>query len=172
MTSNAIELVPQESFERQQHRSKSAWSHLYELLDSVTDPEIPVISIWDLGVLQDITVSRGAGQERISVTITPTYSGCPAMQQITQDVETTLNSAGFFDIEIIQQLTPAWTTDWMTPSARKRLRAYGIAPPDDSTCPQCGSEDISVISEFGSTSCKAQLRCNTCLEPFDQFKTI
>ncbi|MEM7100052.1 MAG: 1,2-phenylacetyl-CoA epoxidase subunit PaaD [Pseudomonadota bacterium] len=168
-----IELIPHERFELQQHRSTSAWPHLYRLLDQVNDPEIPVISIWEMGILQNVVLgTTESNQTQVTVTITPTYSGCPAMQQISEDVKTTLANAGYPNVIVKQQLSPPWTTDWMTPRTKKQLRSYGIAPPEDQSCPQCGSKDITTISEFGSTACKAQLRCNTCLEPFDHFKAI
>ena len=165
MSAEAIPLIPQARFELNQRRSKSDVQHLFEILDSVRDPEIPVLSIWDLGILQDVTEEEG----RVKVTITPTYSGCPAMGQITEDVEKALAAEGF-KVEIEQRLSPAWTTDWLDADARERLVRYGVAAPGKAKCPQCGSEDIEVVSEFGSTSCKSLLRCKSCLEPFDQFK--
>ncbi len=149
-----------------QRRSASRCAELFDILDEVKDPEIPVLSIWDLGILQDVDLEN----ETVRVVITPTYSGCPAMQQITQDIEAALREAGFTSVEIKQQLIPAWTTDWLDADARKRLREFGIAGPGKTACPQCGSTDVTQISEFGSTSCKSLMRCNACQEPFDQFK--
>lgn len=147
---------------------------------AVADPEIPVLSIADLGVLRDVKVEDG----RIEVVITPTYSGCPAMNVIALNVEAAVEDACAVLPKVTTVLSPAWTTDWMTPEGREKLRAYGIAPPqgkagrralfgdDKVTCPRCGSVDTMRISEFGSTACKALWRCRTCAEPFDYFKCI
>lgn len=152
-------------------------AQLFELLGSVVDPEIPVLTLQDLGVLRDISVENG----RIKVTITPTYTGCPAMDAMRADIETALAEAGYEHVTVQQSLSPAWTTDWMSESGREKLRAYGIAPPAKTTCgqtsgkiecPQCGSTDINLISEFGSTACKALYQCKDCREPFDYFKCI
>ncbi|MGA2053863.1 MAG: 1,2-phenylacetyl-CoA epoxidase subunit PaaD [Bradyrhizobium sp.] len=144
----------------------------------VVDPEIPVLTIADLGVLRDVAVSDG----RVEVTITPTYSGCPAMNMIALEIELALEREGFRDSKVHTTLSPAWTTDWMSEDGRRKLREYGIAPPEAATsrralfgvervaCPQCGSGDTEVLSEFGSTSCKALWRCKSCREPFDYFK--
>jgi len=153
---------------------------ILELLESVKDPEIPVLSIRDLGILR--AVERDG--ERVRVVITPTYSGCPAMRVIEQDVRAVLLAAGHGDVVVQTQLAPAWTTDWMTQAGREALRAYGIAPPvrhcpalaaDDApapACPHCGAEHTRRISEFGSTACKALYQCRDCQEPFDYFKCI
>ena len=150
----------------------------WDVAGSVVDPEIPVLTIADLGVLRDVTVDEG----RIEVTITPTYSGCPAMNMITLEIELALEREGFRDSKVRTVLAPAWTTGWMSEAGRRKLREYGIAPPqagssrralfgkDEVACPQCGSDDTEVLSEFGSTSCKALWRCRTCREPFDYFK--
>jgi len=150
----------------------------WDVAGRVVDPEIPVLTIADLGVLRDVTVDEG----RIEVTITPTYSGCPAMNMITLEIELALEREGFRDSKVRTVLAPAWTTDWMSEAGRRKLREYGIAPPqagssrralfgkDEVACPQCGSDDTEVLSEFGSTSCKALWRCRTCREPFDYFK--
>ncbi len=164
----SIPIMPEARFALNQRRQNSQFAELFDLLDAVKDPEIPVLSIWDLGILQDVACDAG----RVEVTITPTYSGCPAMAQIAEDIVACLADAGYDNVDVTQRLTPAWTTDWIDASTRKRLREYGIAGPDSAACPQCGSSDTSVISEFGSTSCKALLRCNSCLEPFDQFKRL
>lgn len=140
---------------------KEVWA----VLDQVMDPEIPVISITDLGIVRDVDDRR--------VLITPTYSGCPASHAIEQLIRKALDSNGYRDIAIETTLAPPWTTDWMTESGKAALLAYGIAPPHDTrsvTCPQCGSTDTQEISRFGSTPCKAQWRCRSCLEPFDRFK--
>ena len=150
----------------------------WDVAGRVVDPEIPVLTIADLGVLRDVTVDEG----RIEVTITPTYSGCPAMNMITLEIELALEREGFRDSKVRTVLAPAWTTGWMSEAGRRKLREYGIAPPqagssrralfgkDVVACPQCGSDDTEVLSEFGSTSCKALWRCRTCREPFDYFK--
>ena len=144
----------------------------------VVDPEIPVLTIADLGVLRAVDVRDG----RVEVTITPTYSGCPAMNMIALEIEVALERAGFRDAKVRTVLSPAWTTDWMSENGRRKLRQYGIAPPPTSAsrralfgveqvfCPQCGSGNTELLSEFGSTSCKALWRCKSCREPFDYFK--
>jgi len=145
---------------------------------SVVDPEIPVLTIADLGVLREVTVRDGD----VEVAITPTYSGCPAMNMIALEIELALEREGFRRPKIRTVLSPAWTTDWMSEDGRRKLREYGIAPPLPSSsrralfgvqevaCPQCGSKDTELISEFGSTSCKALWRCKSCREPFEYFK--
>jgi ring-1,2-phenylacetyl-CoA epoxidase subunit PaaD len=147
------------------------------VLDSVTDPEIPVLTIADLGILRDVAVDG----ETVDVTITPTYSGCPAMNLITLEIETTLARAGI-KARVHTTLSPAWTTDWLTDDARRKLAEYGIAPPAHTAsrralfgesrpaCPLCGSKNTDQISEFGSTACKSLHRCRACREPFDAFK--
>jgi ring-1,2-phenylacetyl-CoA epoxidase subunit PaaD len=149
---------------------------------AVLDPEVPVLTIADLGVLRDVTVDAG---RRVTVTVTPTYSGCPAMDVIRHDVEDAVRAAGFAQVEVRTVLSPAWTTDWMTENGRRALADYGIAPPQQhrsSTgpvllalsvrCPQCGSPDTRELSRFGSTACKSMWACNACREPFDHFKAI
>ncbi|MCK1282503.1 phenylacetate-CoA oxygenase subunit PaaJ [Bradyrhizobium sp. 44] len=145
---------------------------------SVVDPEIPVLTIADLGVLRDVVLDG----DHVEVAITPTYSGCPAMNMIALEIEVALERAGFCSPKVRTVLSPAWTTDWMSEEGRRKLHAYGIAPPQDSnsrrslfgeqavTCPQCGSANTELLSEFGSTSCKALWRCKACREPFDYFK--
>ena len=145
-----------------------------DLLNQVTDPEIPVLSLFDLGVIRDIKVS----DEEIKVTITPTYSGCPAMEMMQQDIIEVLTEEGRkvglpTNIIVITQLSPAWTTDWITEKGKKALFDYGIMPPSKKgiiICPQCNSKEVELISQFGSTACKALYRCINCLEPFDYFK--
>jgi ring-1,2-phenylacetyl-CoA epoxidase subunit PaaD len=149
---------------------------------AVVDPEIPVLSIADLGVLRDARVTEEGGVE---VDITPTYSGCPAMGMIAVQVETALAEAGLPRPRVRLVLSPAWTTDWMTEAGREALRRYGIAPPaprtgrralfgaeDTVACPRCGSAETEKLSEFGSTACKALWRCTSCREPFDHFKCL
>jgi len=145
---------------------------------AVADPEIPVLTIADLGVLRDVR----ADGDGVIVDITPTYSGCPAMTMIKLEIEIALERAGIRNAHVREVLSPPWTTDWMTEAGREALRAYGIAPPapragrralfgaDEVHCPQCGSADTERLAEFGSTSCKALWRCKACKEPFDYFK--
>lgn len=145
---------------------------------SVVDPEIPILTIADLGVLRDVALTG----DHVEVVITPTYSGCSAMNMIALEIELALERAGFRQSKVRTVLSPAWTTDWMSEEGRQKLRDYGIAPPQASSsrralfgaqavaCPQCGSENTELLSEFGSTSCKALWRCKACREPFDYFK--
>jgi ring-1,2-phenylacetyl-CoA epoxidase subunit PaaD len=140
---------------------------LWRILATVADPEIPVLSIVDLGIVREVQPGR--------VTITPTYTGCPATLAIEADIRAALDRAGLADVRIETTLSPPWTTDWISEAGRAKLHAYGIAPPLPPgrrvpACPQCGSLDTREISRFGSTPCKAQWQCNACLEPFDLFK--
>lgn len=142
-------------------------SELWSVLTSVPDPEIPVLSIVDLGIVREISEDR--------VILTPTYTGCPATQVVERMVRDALDAAGFEEVRIETTLSPPWTTDWITPEGRDKLRAYGIAPPNAPGeravhCPQCGSAETEEISRFGSTPCKALWRCRSCAEPFDLFK--
>lgn len=154
-------------------------AQIEQLLEAVKDPEIPVISIRELGVLREVKVQGDA----VEVTITPTYSGCPAMDFMRVEVERTLKQAGIGNFHVKQVLSPAWTTDWISESGKKKLLDFGIAPPPHSAdiralkggspavaCPQCGSKDTELLSQFGSTACKALYKCNDCKEPFDLFK--
>ena len=137
------------------------------VLETVHDPEIPVLTITDLGIV------RGIVGDPPRIQISPTYTGCPATAAITHAIYEALAAAGMRDVFIERLLFPPWTTDWITERGRERLKAYGIAPPDPSAtaeCPQCGSKDTEEVSRFGSTPCKAQWRCNSCLEPFERFK--
>jgi ring-1,2-phenylacetyl-CoA epoxidase subunit PaaD len=155
------------------------WQRAWDAAASVTDPEIPVLTIDDLGVLREVMVGNDG---HVDVAITPTYSGCPAMSAIRLDIELALARAGFPDATVRTVLSPAWTTAWMSEAGRSKLRAYGIAPPQPASsrralfgvervdCPQCGSADTEQLAEFGSTSCKALWRCKACREPFDYFK--
>jgi len=168
-----IPLLPLEEHQRRQRRAASDLPQLWSLLDQVKDPEIPVISIWELGVLQDIEQCDG----KVIVTITPTYSGCPAMSVMAEDIVSALAEGGYSDSEVVTRLAPAWSTSWIAPEAQEALRSYGIAPPGlgsggQVSCPQCGSENVRCISEFGSTACKALYQCGDCAEPFDRFKPI
>jgi ring-1,2-phenylacetyl-CoA epoxidase subunit PaaD len=151
---------------------------VWDIAAGVVDPEIPVLTIADLGVLRGVVVTDGS----VEVTITPTYSGCPAMNMITLEIELALEREGIRNSTVRIILSPAWTTDWMSEAGRRKLKDYGIAPPQAGTsrralfgveqvaCPQCESNDTEVLSEFGSTSCKALWRCRACREPFDYFK--
>ncbi|WP_241005357.1 1,2-phenylacetyl-CoA epoxidase subunit PaaD [Nocardioides sp. zg-1228] len=155
--------------------------------ERVTDPELPVLTLADLGVLRDVEV---VGDSHVVVEITPTYSGCPAMATMRDDLVRELQAAGFARVEVRVSLTPAWTTDWITPAGRAALAAAGISPPGPAPsatgpipltllptarqvrCPQCGSAATELVSEFGSTACKAHYRCTACREPFDHVKEI
>lgn len=152
-----------------------------EVLDTVFDPEIPVLTIKDLGVLREAYLTDDG---TAVVTITPTYSGCPAMGMIEVNIRAALQEAGFDKVTVNTVLSPAWTTAWMTEEGKQKLRAFGIAPPEDESmdkrallgerrvlqCPQCHSKNTEMIAQFASTSCKAMFRCLDCLEPFDYFK--
>ncbi len=157
---------------------------LYAILGTVPDPEVPVISVVELGIVREAS-QREDGT--VEVTITPTYSGCPAMYEIEKDVRSALEAAGARAVEVRTVLSPAWTTDWIPEEAREKLRKYGIAPPGRAesgglvmltrartpvACPWCGSRNTSLKSEFGSTACKAIHVCNDCRQPFDEFKAI
>lgn len=154
---------------------------VWDLLATLPDPEIPVVSLVDLGIVTAVSVEASG---RVTVHITPTYSGCPATEVIQESVTRALEAAGYPDANVRTVLSPAWTTDWITRAGRDKLRAYGIAPPASSAdqelrgrsriaaCPRCGSRETTRLSEFGSTPCKAHYRCDACLEPFDQFKCV
>jgi ring-1,2-phenylacetyl-CoA epoxidase subunit PaaD len=162
---------------------------VWRWLDEVPDPEIPVISLTDLGIIRDVAWDG----DTLVVAVTPTYSGCPATTVINLDIETALRSHGIEKLRLERRLSPPWTTDWISPAGRDKLRTYGIAPPIDGTaadgrlmarvsrlagwnvtvdCPRCGSTRTEKVSQFGSTPCKASYRCCDCLEPFDYFKCI
>lgn len=164
-------------------------AQIWEWLAEVPDPEIPVISVTDLGIVRDVALEGDA----VVVTVTPTYSGCPATAVINFEIERALRDKGVQTVRMQQRLSPPWTTDWLTDAARDKLRAYGIAPPVDGTgatgvvagrvkrlsggavavaCPRCGSVDTQKVSQHGSTPCKAAYQCRDCLEPFDYFKCI
>ena len=141
-------------------------------LADVPDPEIPVISVLDLGIVRDVAWDA----DTLRIAVTPTYSGCPATRVIAMDIETALRDKGVENIRIENRISPPWTTDWLTEDGRRKLAAYGIAPPraagGPAACPHCQSSDVERVSQFGSTPCKAQWRCRSCLEPFDYFKCI
>ena len=152
--------------------TRPSTDQVWDWLDQVPDPEIPVISVADLGIVRDVAWE----DDTLVVTITPTYSGCPATSVIRMDVETALATKGVENVQVRQQLSPAWTTDWLSDKGKAALEKYGIAPPSPAggpdRCPHCGSTEVEKISQFGSTPCKAAWRCTDCLEPFDYFKCI
>jgi ring-1,2-phenylacetyl-CoA epoxidase subunit PaaD len=170
MSSTAILATPDELKRR-------AW----EAAAAVADPEIPVLTIADLGVLRDVRVAEDG---TVEVAITPTYTGCPAMNAMALDIDLALARAGIEKARVVTVLSPAWTTDWMSEEGRRKLADYGIAPParragrralfglESVACPRCGSEDNEQLAAFGSTPCKALWRCRSCREPFDQFKCL
>lgn len=160
----------------------NAEQEIWQTLRSVPDPEIPVLNILDLGIVRAVDVD----QHNVRVSITPTYSGCPATDTIANDIRKALVEAGYQDPEIKTILSPAWTTDWISEEGREKLLAYGIVPPMESSadssalfsqpaeipCPRCNSVDTTLVSQFGSTPCKALYKCAACLEPFDYFKCL
>ena len=171
ISNNTIPTVTPEYAERLNRRSLSEHQAIWIILDTVCDPELPTVTIWDLGILHDVNWSS----EGWLIEITLTYSGCPAVSVIKEDIEFALKQANISDpITIKVILAPAWTTDFISPAGKHQLKAINIAPPeiDDDIihCPLCDSENTEVISEFGSTACKALYRCKDCLEPFDYFK--
>ena len=154
---------------------------IYSWLEEVSDPEVPVLSIIDLGVVRNVSFENNAWQ----ITFTPTYSGCPAMQTMEEEILLKLKERGLSTVKILTTLSPAWTTDWLSENGRKKLKAYGIAPPEDEQdksllfssptivpCPVCNSKNTRLISQFGSTACKAHYQCSACQEPFDYFKCL
>ena len=144
---------------------------ILEWLSDVADPEIPVLTIMDLGIVRDVDCDDG-----VTVSLTPTYSGCPATEAIEASVRAALQERGVADVTIKRVLSPPWTTDWISEDGRNKLRIYGIAPPERRdrpvACPRCDSDNTEVVSEFGSTACKASYRCCDCLEPFEYFKCL
>ena len=168
-----------------QARAAITAAAIWQALSTVLDPEVPVISIVELGIVRDVQLDG----RRVRVVLTPTYSGCPATELIATLVRESLAAIGIDDVELVTQLAPPWTTDWIAPEAKPKLAAFGIAPPHlrapriDVTgisplrllnvvvpCPRCASTRTRLVSQFGSTACKAQYRCDACLEPFDYFK--
>ena len=151
---------------------KPGVAQIWEWLDAVPDPEIPVISVVDLGIVRDLAWEG----DTLRVAVTPTYSGCPATSIISMDIETALRDRGIERIKIVPQIAPPWTTDWLSEKGRTQLEKFGIAPPQPAggpeRCPHCGGKKLEKLSQFGSTPCKAQWRCTDCLEPFDYFKCI
>ena len=154
---------------------------IWEWLESVNDPEVPVLTVVDLGVIRKVEVLG----EKVKITITPTYSGCPAMQVIEEDIRAKLSEEAISKVEVLTVLSPAWTTDWLSEKGRAKLKEYGIAPPENEVdksllfsapiivpCPKCNSNETKMVSEFGSTACKAHYQCLSCKEPFDYFKCL
>jgi ring-1,2-phenylacetyl-CoA epoxidase subunit PaaD len=155
---------------------------IWDILSEVEDPEIPVLTVIDMGIIRSVSIEG----DLTTVVISPTYSGCPAMKTIETDIAEILEEKKVGNFKIITQLSPAWTTDWMSESGKEKLRQTGIAPPVGSSsdkgllmskvktvnCPRCGSADTHLISQFGTTACKALYKCNTCLDPFDYFKCL
>jgi ring-1,2-phenylacetyl-CoA epoxidase subunit PaaD len=147
---------------------------IYDILQEVCDPEVPVLTITDLGIVRDVKLHK----DEVEVIITPTYTGCPAMDMIAMNIKLALIENGYHKIKITSVLAPAWTTDWMSEAGKRKLKEYGIAAPDKKItipvdgvgCPLCNSTNTKLISEFGSTACKALYQCNDCKEPFDYFK--
>lgn len=161
--------------------AQSSLDRVWAVLDKLPDPEIPVISVVDLGIVREVR----EGPEGLEVVITPTYTGCPATRQIEHDIRRALDAAGYGHAKLTTALSPPWTTDWISEAGRHKLRHFGIAPPAgkagkralfqrhaEVACPHCGATDTETISEFGSTPCKALMRCRACREPFDYFKCI
>ena len=171
MNKTAVNIINDPSEEETKKR-------IWQILETVYDPEIPVLSVIDLGIARDVKI----GDERIEIIITPTYSGCPAMDVIAINIRIALLKEGFSKIKVLHQLSPAWSTDWMSDAGKQKLQSYGIAPPVGKSfdknylenlvveCPLCHSSHTKLISQFGSTSCKAHYQCLDCKEPFDYFK--
>ena len=152
---------------------------IWQILSTVSDPEVPVLTIMDLGIVRDVIINSPSEDGGIEIIITPTYTGCPAMDMISMNIRLALMEHGFNNIKITSVLSPAWTTDWMSEEGKRKLKEYGIAPPkgnagtiaaDGIECPQCHSFNTKLLSEFGSTACKSLYQCQDCKEPFDYFK--
>lgn len=154
---------------------------IWGFLEEVYDPEVPVLTVVDLGVIRSVTLV----DDLCTILITPTYSGCPAMKVIEEDIIAKLNEKGISNVKVELTLSPAWTTDWISENGKNKLREYGIAPPENEVdksvlfaeqtvvpCPRCGSKNTRMVSQFGSTACKAHYQCNDCLEPYDYFKCL
>jgi len=157
--------------QRSRFRMMSQCPEIWDILDSVYDPELPGLTLWDLGVLQDVQVN----DQQVLVIITPTYSGCPAVDMMSQDVITALNAANYNDVKVKITLAPAWCTDMISPAGKLQLAQLQIAPPnkdDDPDCPVCHSKNTQLLSQFGSTACKELHQCQDCLEDFDYFKSL
>jgi ring-1,2-phenylacetyl-CoA epoxidase subunit PaaD len=178
---NNMEIVREHIVNNEANSSEEVKRRVSEILETVSDPEVPVLSVIDLGIVRNIEVTDSA----INVFVTPTYTGCPAIDVMKINIRMALIQEGFTNVNIIEVLSPAWTTDWMSEHGKEKLKAYGIAPPQyrqavctpDSfqeeeaiQCPMCNSYHTRLISQFGSTACKALYQCNDCKEPFDYFK--
>lgn len=168
-----IETVEPEFAKRKAYRLASPYKKIWDILDTVFDPELPGLTIWDLGILQDVKQL----DDIWIIDVTPTYSGCPAVDAINQDIKTALSHAGYDKVEVNVVLSPAWTTQMMSPQGKQHLKSIKIAPPHAENsaenkvqCPNCDSTNTKVISQFGSTSCKALYQCESCYEAFDYFK--
>lgn len=157
---------------------------VYEWLGQVADPEVPVLTVLDMGVVRDVQLQHTEDGAEVTIKLTPTYSGCPAMDLISMNIRMSLMSRGIKKVHIQEQLSPAWTTDWMSEDGKRKLKEYGIAPPQRKTsdaglglfeteavpCPRCGSEETELVSQYGPTSCKSLYKCLSCKEPFEHFK--
>ena len=170
-----LRTVDAEQAERERSRADPALAALWRILDGVVDPELPMLSIWELGILRDV---RSADDGAVDVRITPTYSACPALAMIAEDIDAALRQSGHAAVRVTTQLSPAWRSAWLSASARRKLAEHGIAPPgddenaDDVRCVRCGSADTERLSAYGSTACQAVHRCRSCLETFTGFKVI
>lgn len=170
-TNEVIPTVNPVFAQRRKYRADSEHQALWTILDGVFDPELPGLTIWDLGVLQDVQKL----DDVCKVVITPTYSGCPAVDAMSQDIVTALNTAGYDSVKVDVALSPAWGTEMISPAGKQQLANLHIAPPvenDQPDCPVCGSANTTVLSQFGSTACKAMHQCRDCYETFDYFKRI
>jgi ring-1,2-phenylacetyl-CoA epoxidase subunit PaaD len=155
-------------------------AQIWEALEDVKDPEIPVVSVVEMGIVRDVTMTEAG----VRVTMTPTFSGCPALHVMQREIAKRLNALGLENVEVVVALSPRWTTDWITEEARAKLKAFGLAPPthlngqinvffeEPATCPYCGSQDTSVKNTFGPTLCRALYYCRACQQPFEQFKAL
>lgn len=173
-TATLLSLETAAAAARIRRRAESAEPRLWSVLDAVVDPEIPALSLWDLGILQDV---HRIGH-KVVVILTPTYSGCPALREIGAAVTQALQDAGYASVDVQTRLSPVWSTDGMTREARQRLRSEGISPPgpsidaDAPACPRCNTRNVTRISAFAGTACRAMFRCGACHEVFDHFKAI
>lgn len=164
-----IPTLSPEFAKRRAYRSNSPYQEIWTILDKVFDPELPGLTIWDLGILQDIQLVDQVWE----IIVTPTYSGCPAVDTINQDIKTALAKFNYNKVKVNVVLSPAWSTEMISPEGKAHLKSINIAPPDIDdkvSCPVCNSENTKVISQFGSTACKSLYQCNDCLEAFDYFK--
>ncbi len=169
MVTNVIPTLSPEFAKRRAYRNNSVHQEIWTLLDKVYDPELPGLTIWDLGILQDVQLV----DEAYRISVTPTYSGCPAVDMIITDIKMELAKTGFDNVTVKVILAPAWTTEMMSPAGKAHLKSISIAPPDENdrvNCPNCDSENTKLISQFGSTACKSLHQCSDCSEVFDYFK--